>query len=403
MVLSNLDFKIKIILCGLCSAVLTLLPSPVYAHERFIKHLLLQPVDTKFFLQGDGLLGIHADSLTIICRTSLFVLVLSLIWCHRNTIIRDHPKIAKMLPGRSYEWLVRLADFCCDRSYRNKFMAGGMRWATAFFIRSPALVLIFSATNDALVMPSYPLDAGTAIYFQMAQLFLAVLILTQTLLPMCGAVIIGIWLYMFRWGPMVALDALPLLAVAALYLSMPWASSTVHLAKISSSQHKILRRVLGFGFYTLGIVKLYDYNLIAAVADNFPSVLEDPLCTLMAYGLCQDNPRECWIISFALAEIMSGFFLMTGCFVRVWSTIMAFMLTKLLIVDFGWQEIPHIFPVAAVLVLIFSSRHSSDVDLWLRKIPRRSEVALTDSVLLSLGMVVMIVGPFFLLSFVERV
>jgi len=82
---------------------------------------------------------------------------------------------------------------------------------------------------------------------------------------------------------------------------------------------------------------------------------------------------------------------------------MAFMLTKLLIVDFGWQEIPHIFPVAAVLVLIFSSRHSSDVDLWLRKISRRSEVALTDSVLLSLGMVVMIVGPFFLLSFVERV
>ena len=44
---------------------------------------------------------------------------------------------------------------------------------------------------------------------------LAILILTQTLLPLCGALIVGTWLYLFRWGPLVAIDALPVVTASA--------------------------------------------------------------------------------------------------------------------------------------------------------------------------------------------
>jgi hypothetical protein len=49
-------------------------------------------------------------------------------------------------------------------------------------------------------------------------------------------------------------------------------------------------------------------------------------------------------------------------FSRVWTSIMAFMFTKLMLVDFGWDEIPHIYPIAAMLVVIFSNQLTSEVD-----------------------------------------
>jgi hypothetical protein len=41
---------------------------------------------------------------------------------------------------------------------------------------------------------------------------------------------------------------------------------------------------------------------------------------------------------------------------------MAFMFTKLLLVDFGWDEIPHIYPVAALLAVLFSNQLTSEAD-----------------------------------------
>ena len=72
--------------------------------------------------------------------------------------------------------------------------------------------------------------------------------------------------------------------------------------------------------------------------------------------------REAWVIAFGLAEVMSGFLVMIGVFSRVWTSIMAFMFTKLMLVDFGWDEIPHIYPIAAMLVVIFSNHLTSEVD-----------------------------------------
>ena len=39
---------------------------------------------------------------------------------------------------------------------------------------------------------------------------------------------------------------------------------------------------------------------------------------------------------------------------------MAFTFIKLMVVDFGWEEIPHIYPIGGVLSIIFSNQLSSD-------------------------------------------
>lgn len=65
-----------------------------------------------------------------------------------------------------------------------------------------------------------------------------------------------------------------------------------------------------------------------------------------------------WIAAFGLAEVMSGFMLMTGVFTRVWCAFMAFVFTKLMLVDFGWAEIPHLYPIAALLALMTCNRLS---------------------------------------------
>jgi hypothetical protein len=59
---------------------------------------------------------------------------------------------------------------------------------------------------------------------------------------------------------------------------------------------------------------------------------------------------------------MSGFLVTVGVFTRVWGVLTAFVFTKLLLLDFGWDEIPHIYPVAALLVLVFSNRLTSEAD-----------------------------------------
>ncbi|MEA2746644.1 MAG: hypothetical protein QOI41_787, partial [Myxococcales bacterium] len=111
-------------------------------------------------------------------------------------------------------------------------------------------------------------------------------------------------------------------------------------------------------------LKVYNHNLVAGVADNAPSVLNDPMVAMLTGG--HDTSyyfrREAWVVAFGLAEVMSGFLVMIGVFSRVWTSIMAFMFTKLMLVDFGWDEIPHIYPIAAMLVVIFSNQLTSEVD-----------------------------------------
>jgi uncharacterized membrane protein YphA (DoxX/SURF4 family) len=222
-------------------------------------------------------------------------------------------------------------------------------------------VLMYAATTDSLVMPSFPLDPGSATIFKFAQVGVAILILTQTLMPLVGALLLGTWLYLFRWGWYVAMDALPILIVAAVYVSSPWQSHKFTIVQLNAKQMKWVRCFLGLSFFALGWLKIWNHDLIAGVADNYPSVMHDPLVNFFAIGTDPQYRRECWVVSFGMAEVLSGFLLMIGVFTRLWSLLMLFVMTKLMLIDFGWAEIPHIYLIGALLGVIFSNKLTNEL------------------------------------------
>jgi uncharacterized membrane protein YphA (DoxX/SURF4 family) len=352
---------------GLTTFLLFLFASGVvYAHERFVKHNLRFPLHNEFFGRWQGVpLGLHPDMMLIALRVAGILGAFFAIWFLRRTLTEIIERsLLRRVGGAIQHWGHKLACFLTDRPVRGKLFHALGEWAVILFLRSPGLVLMYSATNDSLVMPSYPLDPASASIFKFAQVGLAILILTQTWLPLCGAMIVGTWLYLFRWGWMVAVDAVPVLTVAVVYCTSPWQSHKLAITKINASQMRLLRLVLGFGFLALGWLKVYNHNLVAGVADNAPSVLNDPMVAMLTGGHDASYyfRRESWVVAFGLAEVMSGFLVMIGVFSRVWTSIMAFMFTKLMLVDFGWDEIPHIYPIAAMLVVIFSNQLTSEVD-----------------------------------------
>jgi uncharacterized membrane protein YphA (DoxX/SURF4 family) len=64
---------------------------------------------------------------------------------------------------------------------------------------------------------------------------------------------------------------------------------------------------------------------------------------------------------FGMAEVLSGFLLMIGVFTRLWSLLMFLVMTKLMLIDFGWAEIPHIYLIGALLVVIFSNKLTNEL------------------------------------------
>jgi uncharacterized membrane protein YphA (DoxX/SURF4 family) len=355
-------------------ALATLFARAADAHERFIKHNLLVPLDPNFFIHDPDRWGKahpHAQSFLSIdiniwkigLNTAAVMSAFIMIWFVRHPLSEFVQfRLLRFVRGRPQRWLNDLACFVTDRPVRNRAFNVIREWVVIFFLRSPGLVLMYSASNDSLVMPSYPLDPASATLFKFAQVGLAILIFTQTALPLCGAMIIGTWFYLFRWGWMVSVDAVPVLTVAVIYVTSPWQSHRLAITDVNATQIRWARIVLGAGFLALGYLKIYNYNLTGGVADNYPSVLKDPMVKLLATGTDPHYLRECWIVSFASAEILSGFLLMIGVFSRVWATIMTFMFTKLMLVDFGWNEIPHIYPIAAMLTIITSNKLTSVLD-----------------------------------------
>jgi uncharacterized membrane protein YphA (DoxX/SURF4 family) len=271
-----------------------------------------------------------------------------------------------------------LACFITDRPVRSRVWHTAGEWAVILFLRSPALVLMYSATNDSLVMPSYPLDPKSAAFFKFAQVFLAILILTQTALPLCGALLFGTWLYLIRWGWMVSVDAMPVLCVAVIYVTSPWQSHKLTITGMNDVQLRWARFVLGVGFMALGWLKVYNYNLVAGVADNYPSIMNDPMIRVLSTGADPAYRREVWVVAFGLAEVLSGFLVTVGVFTRIWAALMMFLFTKLMLVDFGWEEIPHIYPIAALAAVMFSNRHRSEfwrIELWKEHARREGKIA----------------------------
>ena len=349
----------------LAAALLLLAPTLASAHERFIRHDLKHRMQDWFFARDpNGPLGMNANMLHIGLLVTGLLAVLMGIWFLRESldeIVRY--KILSRLRGGVQRTLHNLAAFITDKPVRVGWFYSLGEWSVIMFLRAPALVLMYSATNDSLVMPSYPLEPSSAIYFKFLQALLAVLILTQTLLPLCGALIVGTWLYLFRWGPFVAVDALPVVTVAVVYLTAPWQSHKLAITRLNPDQARWVRIILGFGFLVLGWMKVYNHDLTAGVADNYPGVMNDPLVNMFAMGTDPALRRETWVVSFGMAEVLSGFMLMTGIFTRFWACMMLWVFTKLMLIDFGWDEIPHIYPIGALLAVLTSNDLRTEFDI----------------------------------------
>jgi uncharacterized membrane protein YphA (DoxX/SURF4 family) len=161
---------------------------------------------------------------------------------------------------------------------------------------------------------------------------------------------------------MVAADALPILSISVVYLTSPWESHKLTITSLSAWQVRWVRITLGFGFLVLGWLKIYNHDLVAGVADQYPWVRNDVMTKLLAFGTDPYFSRECWVVSFGLGEVLSGFMIMTGTFSRLWGAITAIVFTKLMLVDFGWNEIPHLFPIGALFALTFSNRLNAEFE-----------------------------------------
>jgi len=249
---------------------LALLPTVVYAHERFIRHNLKFPLHESYFgRHPEAFLGIQSDMMRIGTISFVLLTAFLIIFFFRQDLdmFIEH-RLLSGARGPVQRALHHLANFLTDKPVRLPWFHAIGEWAVVLFLRSPALVLMYSATNDALVMPSYPLEPTSATFFKFFQVFLAILMLTQTALPLAGALVIGTWIYLWRWGWMVAADAIPVVTVAVMYITSPWQSYKVAITEMNETQMRWVRLVLGFGFFALGWLKIYNYHLTAGLADN---------------------------------------------------------------------------------------------------------------------------------------
>ncbi len=395
---------------GLVCAAVALVPAIVSAHERFIRHDLKYPLHEWYFHRVPAaFLGINPDMFRIATTSCVLLAVFLVIFFFRQNldVFIEH-RLLSRLRGPAQRFVHHLADFLTDKPVRLKWFHTIGEWAVVLFMRSPALVLMYSATNDSLVMPSYPLQPSSAIYFKFLQVGVAILMLTQTALPLVGATIIGLWIYLWRWGWTVAFDAIPVVTVAVLYISCPWNSYKLAITEMSEKQLRWVRFVLGFGFLALGWLKIYNYHLTAGVADNYPSVMNDPMIGFFSLGANPLFRRENWIVAFALAEVLSGFMLMVGVFTRVWGTLMLWVFIKLMLVDFGWQEIPHIYPIAATMAVVFCNKCGSEfafVERLQERLRREGRTGFRLASVMAASLVIAVLAVYvllYLLTFTSR-
>jgi len=327
------------------------LPLAAFAHERFIAHTPKMKIYEPFF----DFMG--ANMMSIAVRVAILMGLMMFIWFIREPI--DHLVnniILKSFPT-PIQGLARFAtSYAFDKPIDQEWFKTLHSWCTIFFVRCPALVLMFAAANKSLVMPSYPLEPSTTFFFQFAQVVMAIGILTQSFLPFGGATIFGTFIYLliaFDWK--IAVDVMPVLTVAVIYVSSPWDSWKRVIMSVSKPQMKWVQIILGLGFFLLGWMKIYNYYLTVGVADNYPEVLNDPMVLMFYAGTSKVMVRECWIMAFGMAEVMTGFLVMVGMFSRVWCLMMVYLFSKLMLVNFGWDEIPHLYPIAAFLVVLSSN------------------------------------------------
>jgi uncharacterized membrane protein YphA (DoxX/SURF4 family) len=213
---------------------------------------------------------------------------------------------------------------------------------------------MYSAATHNLMMPSFPLGVEAPL-FQYAQVALSLMILMELLLPIVGHGLLVLFGYaLFTYGPIITVDALPLLALAYVYLTMPNRSGLRTLV-IRHTQVRWMRIIVGLSFAMLGIMKILNFELIIGVSDHAPVVMSDPIIKLFWLGTDPRFAREWWAFGFGMSEILTGVLLIAGIFKRMISLCVSLVFTKLMIYDMGWLEIPHLYPISVLIIICFSN------------------------------------------------
>src|SRR2546426_559316 len=274
------------------------LPTTALAHERFVKHDVLRPFPHDFFFHVDH------NVVSIAVRVCLAMVAVLFLWFRRHAIeALIETKLRAGATGRRADLIRFGLRFVTDQPVAARWFERIGEWAVILFLRCPGLVLMYAAANSSLVMPTYPLTEPTKALFQYASVALGIAIITQLALPLCGAAI-----------------------------------------------------------FAIGWMKIYNPDDVIGVAQNFPTVTEDVFIKLFYCGTDPRLKTGCWLVAFALSEVLSGFLLMVGVFSRAWSLQLVYVFTKLMVVDFGWPEIPHLYPIGAFLLLAFSNQLSNELD-----------------------------------------
>ncbi len=349
--------SIRLPAIGALSAAVAL-PTAALAHERFVKHDVLQPFPHDFFFHVDH------NVVSIAVRVCLAMAAVLFLWFRRHAIEAFiETKLRAGATGRRADLIRFGLRFVTDQPMAARWFERIGEWAVILFLRCPGLVLMYAASNSSLVMPTYPLAEPTKALFQYASVALGIAIITQLALPLCGAAIFAIFGYIvFAYDWKLAVDVLPVLSVAIVYVTCPWNSHARLITSLSRRQIRLVRLVLGFSFFALGWMKIYNPDDVIGVAQNFPTVTEDVLIKLFYCGTDPRLKTGCWLVAFALSEVLSGFLVMVGVFSRAWSLQLVYVFTKLMVVDFGWPEIPHLYPIGAFFLLAFSNQLSNELD-----------------------------------------
>lgn len=320
--------------------------SIVLAHERWVPHQLLYPVQASIFSK------ISWDMMSVIGRTVILFIFMGIIWKIRHKIF--YFILKKGNKNIFWSKLKGFFQFFLDYPCAQRWFCIAGKLVQKLAMRTSSLALMYSAANGNLLMPSFPLPHSISVYLQFFQALLGLLIIMELALPFVGYSLFFLcFTCLILYGPIVTIDALPILAIAYVYITMPNLSKRSDLV-IRQSQIQWMRIILGFSFLMLGIMKIYNHNLMLGVIDNKPSLMSDFVLQFFTFGTDPAYRREWFTFGFGISEILTGVLLMSGMFVRLISLFTTFIFTKLMVYNFGWAEVPHIYPISILLLLCFS-------------------------------------------------
>ena len=315
--------------------------TPAFAHERWVKHLPLAPIQSEIFR------SLSSGSWQLIARPVLLFAMLSLIWSLRD-------QLATLFKAKLGPSAARCIDFIFNTESQDLWSPAARRMIVKISVRIPALVLMYAASTSSLIMPSFPLEGSLNDLFRIVQTTLAIMILGEVALPLVGLSLLALVGFSFAYfGANTAIDILPVLGLSYIYLLMPMKGGSYAL-HLGLGEVRILQSIIGIAFFLLGVMKIVNFDLTVGVADNYPFVMHDPLIGIFSLGSDPHFAREWWTFGFACSEMLTGMLLATGVFMRPIALFSAAIFTKLMFMDFGWAEVPHIFPIA-VLILIGTS------------------------------------------------